>query len=175
MNTIVRLARTDEYEAVKKFYYELIDKMQNMPYHPKWQKGIYPEDKYIKSSVEKQQMYITEIEEKIIGAMIINSNTTDGYEKAKWNIKASGKEIAVIHALGVMPEFSKQGVGKYMVHKAVEVAKKNGQKVIRLDVLDGNLPAEKLYRSAGFKFIETVELFYEDTGLCKFDLYEYGI
>lgn len=45
-------------------------------------------------------------------------------------------------------------------------------KAIRLDVLGGNIPASKLYESMGFKYIETLKLFYEDTGLTDFLLYE---
>ena len=41
-----------------------------------------------------------------------------------------------------------------------------------LDVLEGNLPAKKLYESVGFQYIERMELFYEDTGLAGFWLYE---
>ena len=175
MELKVRVARQNEYETVKNFYYGLIDKMQNSEYHPKWQKGIYPEDEYMRRAVEQGQMYLTECDGRIIGAMIINHNTTDGYERAHWSIKAEKDEVTVIHALGVMPDFGNRGVGKFMVGEVMKIAEQNGQKTVRLDVLAGNLPAEKLYKSMGFSFVERVKLFYEDTGLCSFDLYEYNL
>lgn len=173
MNLSVRQAESGEYEKIRDFYYELIDEMQSSEYHPKWQKGIYPEDSYMKSTVEKAQMYVAENGEKICGAMIINHSTTEGYDKVSWPTDAAKDEVTVIHALGVMPAFSNRGIGKFMVREAIRIAGENRQKVIRLDVLKGNLPAEKLYKSMGFQFIERVKLFYEDTGLCEFDLYEY--
>lgn len=173
MNLSLRPAEREEYEKVKSFYYELIDEMQDAEYHPKWQKGIYPEDSYIKSSVEKGQMYLTEADGKIIGAMILNHSVTDGYETANWGVDASENEVTVIHALGVLPMYSNQGVGRFMTLEALKIAKADSQKAVRLDVLEGNLPAEKLYKSVGFSFVQKVKLFYEDTGLCNFDLYEF--
>lgn len=149
--------------------------MQNLTYHPKWQKGIYPEDSALINAIDNGQMHLTETYGEIIGAMIINHSTTDGYEKAHWKIDAAPDEVTVIHTLGVMPDYIRQGVAKYMVCEAIKIAKHNGQKAIRLDVLEGNLPAEKLYKSTGFYFIERVKLFYEDTGLCNFDLYELAL
>ena len=47
------------------------------------------------------------------------------------------------------------------------------QKVIRLDVLAGNVPAEKLYTGLGFKYMDTLRMYYEDTGWTDYELYEY--
>ena len=36
-----------------------------------------------------------------------------------------------------------------------------------------NMPAEKLYVKHGFRYIDTVQMFYEDTGWTNFKVYEY--
>jgi hypothetical protein len=46
-------------------------------------------------------------------------------------------------------------------------------KTIRLDVLDGNIPAENLYLGMGFQYLNKVQMYYEDTGWTAFRLYEY--
>ena len=46
-------------------------------------------------------------------------------------------------------------------------------KVIRLDVLEGNIPAQKVYERLGFNYINTIQMYYEDTGLTGYMLYEY--
>ena len=48
-------------------------------------------------------------------------------------------------------------------------------KAVRLDVLKGNVPAERLYKDMGFRYVDTLQLFYEDTGRVDFDLYELDI
>jgi len=37
--------------------------------------------------------------------------------------------------------------------------------------VEGNLPAEKLYRKHGFEYTQTIEVYYEDTGLIRVDLF----
>ncbi|HJC20253.1 MAG TPA: hypothetical protein H9707_00620 [Candidatus Butyricicoccus avicola] len=46
---------------------------------------------------------------------------------------------------------------------------------MRLDVLAGNIPAERLYVGQGFRYVDTVEMFYADTGRTAFRLYEYAL
>ena len=50
-----------------------------------------------------------------------------------------------------------------------------GQKAIRLDVLKGIAPAEKLYSGLDFKYLHTLKMFYEDTGWTDYELYEYTL
>ena len=78
----------------------------------------------------------------------------------------------MIHALGIMPTSHGKGLGKQLVQEAIFAARKSNQKAIRLDVLSGNLPAMKLYEHMGFIYKQTLQLFYEDTGLTDFLLYE---
>lgn len=175
MKLEIKAAVPEEFDRVLAFYYDTIDKMQGSKYHPKWQKGVYPEDEYIRSSIGKGQLYTAVSGYGIVGAMILNSDIIEGYEKAAWSINAAPEEVFVIHALGVLPDFARNGIGKFMVGEAIKIAGSKGIKTLRLDVIDGNLPAEKLYKSMGFSFVERVTLYYEDTGWEKFDLYEYVI
>lgn len=59
-----------------------------------------------------------------------------------------------------------------MVGFAVDYAKSNGGRTVRLDVLKGNLPANKLYERAGFQKLNTITMYYPDTGNMDFELYE---
>lgn len=62
-----------------------------------------------------------------------------------------------------------------MVIFAIDTARAGGQKVMRLDVLKGNVPAEKLYEGLGFKYLHMLKMFYPDTGWTEFELYEYAL
>lgn len=62
-----------------------------------------------------------------------------------------------------------------MVRFALAFAKQTGMKTVRLDVWKGNLPAEKLYESSGFKCVAITPMYYEDTGWTDFELYEYQV
>ena len=110
-----------------------------------------------------------------MSAMILNHKCTDGYEKIHWNITATPQEITVVHALGVLPDYQGQGIAKLMVQEAIRTANENGQKAVRLDVLSTNIPAQKLYSDMGFNYMDTIQLFYEDTGSTDYLLYEYTL
>jgi ribosomal protein S18 acetylase RimI-like enzyme len=62
-----------------------------------------------------------------------------------------------------------------MLRFAIDRARQEKQKVIRLDVLKGNVPAEKLYSGMGFEYLHTLPMFYEDTGWTDYELYEYRL
>ena len=62
-----------------------------------------------------------------------------------------------------------------MMEEAVKIAEDMGLKALRLDVLEGKLPAERLYEKVGFQYAGSLNIFYEDTGWADFNLYEYEI
>ena len=60
-----------------------------------------------------------------------------------------------------------------MVQYAIGTARSQGCRALRLDVLGGNVPAERLYTGQGFARRGTVRMFYADTGWTDYGLYEY--
>ena len=172
MELTCRPAKTEEFEAVRAFYCEMTSRMEEYEYHPKWVMGVYPSDDYLREACENGQAYLACIEDRILGAMVVNQSLNEGYENAAWVTAAKPDEVCGIHTLAVMPDALHRGVGRFLVENAIRVALQKGCRAIRLDVLSGNLPACRLYESAGFQFVERRSLYYEDTGFCDFDLYE---
>ena len=170
---MIRAAEKNEYGKVLSFYDKLIDDMQGCKYHPKWQKGIYPDPEELKTAVEKSELFIYEEADEIVAAMRLNHEVTDGYEKVSWTVDAAKEEVTVIHMLGVAVRQQGKGIAKKMVKYAIDTARRESQKAVRLDVLVGNVPANRLYESMGFEFREKITLFYEDTGITDFELYEF--
>lgn len=171
----IRQAREEEFQRVRGFYHILIDEMQSARYKPGWEKEVYPSDEYLLDSIADQTLYIGEWDGEIAAAMIVNHKSNEGYRNITWGVDAAEEEVTVIHALGVLPVHGGKGLGKAMVREALSLAKADGQKAVRLDVLAGNLPAEKLYTGLGFQYRGTVTMFYEDTGWTDFLLYEYPL
>lgn len=169
----LRMATESDFEKIKDFYVRTIKAMENSKYKPQWTIGVYPSYEYLKEAVDKGEMLIGILDGEYVAAMIINNEYNDGFDKAAWNVDAKKGEITVPHAFGVHPSMHGNGIGKKMMEKAISIAKENNQKAIRLDVIGGNLPAARFYEKIGCKYIDTVKLFYEDTGLTDFMLYEY--
>ena len=62
-----------------------------------------------------------------------------------------------------------------MVAECLATAREKGAECVRLDVLGGNEPAEKLYLAMGFYFVEAKTMYYEDTGWTEFRMFEYKL
>ena len=167
-----RKAAIEEFSAVRAFYHKMTDWLDTVPYGLGWRKDIYPSPEELTSALEKGELWVWEDSEGYAAAMILNSGSQEEYAKVKWELDATPDEVLVIHALGVMPKYHGTGLSHELVKFAIRTAKEQGKKGMRLDVLAGNLPAERLYPKFNFKLIETIEMFYEDTGLAMYKLYE---
>lgn len=169
----IRLATIEEYPAVKAFYDSLIDEMQDATYHPGWEKNVYPTAEFLTTSICAEEVWLGEAEGHMVSCMVVNHAYNEGYRGIAWAVDAADAEILVIHALGVHPRDAGRGFAQAMVRQVFRMAQKNGIKAIRLDVLEGNLPAEKTYTKLGFRYRDTVSMFYADTGWTNYKLYEY--
>ncbi len=172
---IIRKATVDEYGKIRAFYHEMTDWLETASYGPGWKKDIYPSPEELLSALENGELWVCEEDGKYIASMIVNSHSQEEYSIVNWKIDARDSEVLLIHALGVIPEYHGKGVSGAMVEHAITLAKAENKKAMRLDVLAGNLPAEKLYPKHGFELIETIEMFYEDTGLTLYKLYELAL
>lgn len=170
----IRAAVSEDYARVREFYDSLIDAMKDAEFKPGWEKGVYPSQAFLLRSIENGELYIGEADDgQIASCMVANHEYNDGYRNVRWSVDAADHELFIIHALGVHPAFSGQGIAKQMVQKMIECARAQQIKTIRLDVLEGNLPAERAYTKLGFVYRETIQMFYEDTGWTNFRLFEF--
>lgn len=166
-------ALKEDYPKVRAFYRSVIEENQDSEFDIGWKKDIYPTPDFLKTSIANRELFIGVKDNEIVAAMVLNHQCNEGYKEFDWPVKAGDEEVTVVHALGVHPQSKGKGIAKQMICKAIEIAKKDNQKVIRLDVLEGNIPAERLYAGMGFKYINTLKMFYEDTGWTNYKLYEY--
>ena len=170
---IISIAPRDAFQEVRAFYHSLIDALEGSPYHPMWQKDIYPAPAELQSALDEQSLYFGRTGDRIAAAMVLNQKCNDAYRAVSWQTDIRQEDCMVIHMLGVHSDFAGKGYAKEMVRYAIDFARSAGLKAVRLDVLKGNIPAERLYENLGFVYADTVPMFYEDTGRTEFKLYEY--
>lgn len=110
-----------------------------------------------------------------MGCVILNSRYNEGYESVPWSRKYGAEEVSIPHALAVDPRIQGKGIGRILVHEMINLAKEQGMKAIRLDILGENQVAERLYTGCGFQFVQEKRMFYEDTGWTQYRMYEYNL
>lgn len=165
-------AEAAESEEIRKFYFDVIDAMQNKDFSIGWKKGIYPDDDYIRESIQKGELYTLRDSEKLSACMVLNTSFNDGYVGLTWSRELKDGEFLVPHALAVAGNMQGRGIGKLAVREIIYFARKNNKKAVRLDIVSSNSVAEKLYTSMGFSFVEETDMYYVDTGTVKYKMYE---
>ena len=168
----IRKASDADYEDVRNLYYRITDGMLKMGLTNSWQHDIYPSQEFIRSAIASGTMYIGFLDDIPVSAMVLNRKSNEGYGNIVWPSGIPLDDSMVIHALGVHTDYSGRGIAGEMARFAIREARKLGARVLRLDVLEGNAIAEKVYVSAGFSYAGTSRMFYEDTGWVLFRLFE---
>lgn len=171
---IFEKANEEDYASVRNFYWKLIDEMQSENDKIGWKKGIYPSDDYLMRSLADGELYKL-TDDKMYACVILNSASNEGYQGVQWGIDCAENEVLIHHALAVAPSEQGQGIGTRLVNEIIRFARSEAKKAIRLDILGTNIPAEKLYTKCGFRFVEAKQLFYEDTGLTEYKMYEFEL
>ena len=167
---IFRKAEKEDFDKVRSLYWTLIDREQDDPSFPHWKKGIHPSDEMIRNSIGKEELYVLADGDEIAACVIANEEKVDGYADAPWQIDSD--EVIVLHVLAVHPDYRGQGLARTLVENVIELERKAGKKALRLDVIENNMTAEKLYQKLGFRYIQTKTLYYDVVGIMTFKLYE---
>lgn len=156
----VRLACVDDLNEIMELYHLVSDMMEDSAYDIGWRKEVYPTKEIVLLDIEQQTLYVLEKNEKIIGAIVLNHEYEECYQNIYWQIYAEDEEVTIIHRFCIHPDY--RGCGKYLLKQIIKIAKKDGQKSIRLDVLSSNKPAICLYViSQLFVFMKNVVFYYK--------------
>ena len=169
----LRTAHAEDFPAVRAFYDQLIDELIKRPHHPMWERGGHPADAYLSAAINAGELWLAESEGGIVGAMVVNSEANDGYKQVPWQIEATEEEVIIVHAFGVSCSHQGRGLGSAMMREIMQHARNAGKKALRLDLIDLNRPAEKIYLKLGFTRCAELNLYYEDVGWQLFHMFEY--
>lgn len=167
---IFRKAAKEEFYKIRSLYWNLIDQEKDDPSFPRWKKGIHPSDEMIQDSIDKGDLYVLADGGDIAACVIANAEKVDAYSDAPWQIDSD--EVIVLHVLAVHPDHRGKGLARRLVENVIEQERKVGKKALRLDVIENNTTAEKLYQKLGFQYIQTKTLYYDVVGEMTFKLYE---
>ena len=150
----------DELEEIVAFYYDIIDHQDEKEFGADWTKDVYPSRQDFRTALENGEMHIGTAEGRIACGVIL-SGDDDIYKDVLWPTDVAPEEVGVMHLLAVHDDFAGRGFAKKLVAYSADV-----------DVIKGNIPAEKLYLKCGFDFVTEQKIYYEDTGFADFRMFE---
>lgn len=112
------------------------------------------------------------IENDVAGMAAIVMHQEKEYESISWAQDLTNDQVATIHLLAVCPNYRGMRLGIEIMEEAIKLARENGKKSFRLDVLKSNLPAQRMYEQAGFAQRGEQNLYAENTEWFDFLFYE---
>ena len=109
----------------------------------------YPNIETFENDVLNENLYVLEINKKLIGCLVISHEMDEFYKKVKW--QTPNYNNIYLHRLAVDPSYQKKGYAKQLMNFSFEYAKVNNIKSIRLDTFSGNPFNNIFYSNLGFK------------------------
>lgn len=171
LDAITRCTITD-FDAVWQLYVDVCEHQAYDTYGPRWTLGVYPTIDDVRGHIEAGELYVGWLDGTPVAGMALVAHEDEVYAEVPWITPADDDETAVIHLLCVHPRARGHQVGAQMVREAIRLSREMGMRVIHLDVVPGNLAASRIYQQEGFVLVGTQQIYYEDTGLADFDMYE---
>ena len=172
MTEKLRRATAKELPALWSFYEAVCAAQAESRYGPSWHMGIYPAIQDLEERTQAGELCYLPAGEGIAAAAVLAAGEDAMYSGVKWPSGCAAEEVCTLHLFAVHPAFRRSGISGQALEALLCRAKVSGFRVMRLDVVKGNLPAERLYLRHGFRFAEERVVFYEDTGEIGVRLYE---
>ncbi len=121
-----------------------------------WIRGIYPTQATAEAALLREDLFVAEEQQKILGAAIINQQQVDVYADGNWEYPADDSQVMVLHTLVIDPKAMGKGYGPQFVKFYEDYALSQKCCYLRMDTNARNARARALYKKLGYREIGTV-------------------
>lgn len=128
----------------------------------------YPSKQAFENDIACNELFVLEIDEKIIGAVVISTHMDDEYIPIKW-LTTNDNNI-YIHRLFVHPEKQGKGYAQKLMNFAENYARENDFDSVRLDTFSQNKRNQKFYEARGYTKLG--DIFFPKQSTYPFHCYE---
>lgn len=128
----------------------------------------YPNKEAFIKDVNRQELYVLEIEGSIVGTVVISTLMDEEYIPIKWLTKSDNN--LYIHRLAIHPDYQGNGFAQKLMEFAECYAIDNNYTSIRLDTFSQNKRNQKFYELRGYKRLG--DIFFPKQSEYPFHCYE---
>lgn len=150
---IIRKAKAEDLTYVAQIYSEIHSGEEQGLFFVGWQRGVYPTLATCQAALERDDLFVLEDEDEIVGSAIINKEQVDVYAGGKWEYPTPDDSVMVLHTLTISPQASGKGYGSAFVKFYEKYALEHSCPYLRLDTNERNTNARALYAKLGYKEI----------------------
>lgn len=116
-----------------------------------------PEEEQIAKYLSDSSIFLAKNSDQIIGVIVVKVSAVD----------------SEIMNVAVKEEYQRKGIGKMLIHQAIQLLKQSGIKTLSIGTADTSVHQLSLYKKLGFSEVERLEDFF--TKNYKEAIYENGI
>ncbi len=128
----------------------------------------YPSKFAFQTDIERNELFVLELEGKLIGTIVISTFMDEEYYPIEWLTKNDNN--VYIHRLSVHPKFQGQGYAQKLMDFAENRAKEKGYTSVRLDTFSQNKRNQRFYEKRGYKKLD--DIFFPKQSEYPFHCYE---
>ncbi|EEW52691.1 GNAT family N-acetyltransferase [Limosilactobacillus antri] len=168
----IKQATAADLDVVCRFYQDVCAQQQNDEYGADWHWGVYPSQELLAARIENGMVVEGLVNGQVASVGVLTAGEDPNYRRAEWAELVPDRQIAVLHLFAVNKDFRGRGLAQQMLRELAKFAKDKGYAVMHLDVMKGNVPAERAYLNSGFRFAGELVLHYADIGDTPVHMYE---
>ncbi len=116
----------------------------------------YPSASVFEKDIEREELYVLELNKKVIGTIVITTLMDEEYIPIKW--RTENVNNIYIHRLAITPILQGQGYAQRLMDFAEAYAKENGFVSVRLDTFSQNKRNQEFYETRGYQRLEAIFL-----------------
>ena len=109
----------------------------------------YPSATPFEKDIERNELFVLEVNEKIIGTVVISTLMDEEYVPINWLTQNSNN--VYIHRLSVDPKFQGKGYARKLMDFAENYAQNKDFISVRLDTFSQNKRNQKFYEARGYQ------------------------
>lgn len=151
MKIIMRLAQQSDFAAVCRLYDHIHAAEESGQIHTGWIRNVYPTPETAAGAIQRDELFVQEVDEQITGAAIINQLQHEVYRSIDWDNPAADDMVMVLHTFMIDPTASAQGLGKKFVKFYESLAIARNAPFLRMDTNAINAEARQFYRKLGYR------------------------
>ena len=115
---------------------------------------IYPSHEAFEKDIARNELFVLEIEDKIIGTVVVSTLMDEEYKAVKWLLPTTNH--AYIHRLGVHPDHQGKGYARQLMNFAENLSKASNFASVRLDTFSKNIRNQRFYEARGYLKLEDI-------------------
>ncbi|WP_040279500.1 GNAT family N-acetyltransferase [Psychroserpens damuponensis] len=109
----------------------------------------YPNKEAFKNDIDRQELYVLELKNTIVGCVVISTHMDNEYQPITW-LTPNTNNI-YIHRLAIHPKHQRQGFAQKLMNYAETYSKNNHYTSVRLDTFSQNHRNQKFYEHRGYQ------------------------